>query len=214
LTIGIVISLHLTWLDLVCHLPPHHPTTATAVVAAPWRDHIPCSLFFHDSAFNWVLAVCSLDGRTHKILCPLVLPSVFNWTVTGFVQRTKTNGSGPGQFRDVVRPRRVNLKARNRKSCVYTCVVRVHKKEKNNAERIIVGHLFVSFFYEFERDTIYHWHLLLHMVTATWCRDTAADTYVSIPTWNSYKNCHNTHNRYVVVIILQLHEINIFHIFY
>lgn len=98
----------------------HHPTVTTTSQPLGAITSL-VHYFSHDSAFNWVLAVCSLDGRTHKILCPLVLPSVFNWTVTGFVQGTKTNGSGPGQFRDVVRPRRVNLKAESQVVRVYVC---------------------------------------------------------------------------------------------
>lgn len=102
--------------------------------------------------------------------------------MTGFVQGTKTNGSGPGQFRDVVRPRRVNLKAKSQVVRIYVCsvcmCVYIQEQEKireTSTERIIVKHLFVSLFYEFEHDTIYH----TFRNSATGYHDTA-DIYEAI----------------------------------
>jgi len=135
---AIVISVHVTRLDLVCHLPPSTPLPLPLPSSQPLGAITSLVHYFsHDSAFNWVLAVCSSDGRTHKILRPLVPPSVFNWTVTGFVQGTKTNGPGPGQFRDVVRPRRVNLKAESQVVRVYTrvCRARVYVHNENDEKK-------------------------------------------------------------------------------
>lgn len=144
LTIGIIISVHVTRLDLVCHLTSSSSSSSSSQPLGAIASLV--HYFSHDRAFNWVLVVCSLEGRTHKILCPLVLPSVFNWTVTGFVQGTKTNGSGPGQFQDDVRPRRVNLKAESQVVHVYTRVClcvrgRGIKVREKSPERIIVKRL-------------------------------------------------------------------------
>lgn len=179
----------------------HRSTAATAPLSSQPLGAITSLVhyFSHDSAFNWVLAVCSLDGRTHKILRPLVLPSVFNWTVTGFVQGTKTNGSGPGQFRDVVRPRRVNLKAESQVVRVYVCracvciktrkKIREKERRKNNCQTFIC----IVLLWIRTRDSIFIIHLTYYIVIATVRLDTA-DTYNTYSTSVCYIiiNCHNT----------------------
>lgn len=120
-----------------------------------------------------MLAVCSSDGHT-KSFFPPVLPSIFNWTVTGFVQRTKTNGSGPGQFRDVVSRRRVNLKAESQVVRILMCVrtrKREREKERKKMKWKIVEKDKSSNIY-FYPTLLWIWTLYIYVHTPQQCFDT------------------------------------------